>query len=620
MHVYALTVRLPFDDSWNHFMSKNSNYTPAYLIMLSCYLLYADIPSYIRKAWTKALMGGTKLVVVFIVVFLLWYNQNRATGMAFMFFLPFLALDRLRFRYTRTALSLSVIVLVLLLLTYSCAPQLLISFPYMGDLIGQSSTRVGYIQTTTSLLSNSWPYGFGLGNWSIHFFNYDISSFSIGNYASSIDYSMNHSYINTLLGELGVVGVALFMVLILHPLSIAVWKFNRISSFQKASVFSLISYLIYSTFYASANFYTYHFSEITLLTMISLASISTSTAEIVMPKYVKTGSLLFSFSCLGWFCYAKIAFDKYYKLTNSDTLQNKELLFEELYQPIFLTMFYNIPIAHSIAKEYESKQNYHEANKWYEVALRDSPSSREALINSSRLNLRQFGYVRRARELAQRYYFIEHKNFDINLLLLEIAIYDGIYENVRAHRNAVLHGQYALRKNILELELYMTPYLLDVIHASTNVYEELFIVLAELRNENQKLLLCLAELENNKYGVEFSTFMRHQVNNIQSEYKSLLIDYLTPEQMKFFLKDQLKNSLEFRFGNKVAALKCSELKKSQLVQLLIDLKVNGEYVKLSKTEYNIDVCSNLYQTLKELKLRDRERESIQNLISYCSNK
>ena len=466
MHVYAILTNLSFGSSWNSLFSKNMNYTPAYLLMLSPFVIYNDniIAKYVKAKTlyhVLAALLGAALIYVFI------HNGNRGSMVAGTAMLSYVLIDKYIDIRKATILWIYVSAIVLFALVYSSFPQAIMDAPFVDYFTRADEVRQGYTERTISLLSNRWLTGFGLGNWAIELFSQDVSSFSIGNYASSTDYSRNHNFFNQMLGELGVVGLGSYLTFLIVPLCRAIKSHSTLTQFQKASFCSIIVYLFISLFYASVNFDNFFFSEINLLLVITVDSLVRDTKMPVITSWLKTPLVLMGSMLVVWFFITRLQFEKYQRTKAVINPIEKVDLLQNIYMPQVYTHHRNHSIAFDISKEYYAMDSLDQALYWVNVALSDDKSSRESMLLSAKIHLRHLRDMQKTEELLENYSDIYGGNFDVNLLSLELALRNKEYYSVRANRDAVVHSGYALRKSILELCLYNSNYLyLSLIHIS----------------------------------------------------------------------------------------------------------------------------------------------------------
>lgn len=591
MHVYAVMVDLPFDKSWNYFFSKNMNYTPAYLLMLSPFVILANKEVYLSLIQrSNTIIGNISYfnLLVNLMAFggtgyFLWHNQNRASLLAFASVLTIFFISTYWPKHVKSLLKIGLSILFLFTITYSIFPKSILNLPPAQLYFGVDSVRPGYIQQTIEKLGVTWPFGFGLGNWSISLFSSDISSFILKNYASSIDYSRNHNFFNQLIGDIGIIGFTLFTSILFIPLYKASTKYQSLSSFQKASFSSVIIYILCSLFYASVNFHNYHFSEINLLLMFSLGALSKD-QPLSMFKLKKVKSIigLLGIASIIWFAHSKITWDKYLAVEHAGSSLEKIKLYKEVYNKGYLTHIGKTPIALKIGEEYQAIDSTHSAHKWFDITLKDDPSSREALLYNGRLALRKLNNIDVAKDLAKKYYGIEKQNFDINLFLLELSLYDQDFNLTSDNMDAVIHGQYSLRKKILEYSLFYSSYLFSITNSENHIREAIKNHSDSLQNRRAELINYLPILERTFIDQEEKNRIDSITVSYIEEQERFLFFTLGKEEFMKYIIAKNKNGFDFRIKTLLNPHQLSMKERRSMEEILFNYRTNRSYTQLNR--------------------------------------
>ena len=623
MHYYAIVLDTPFDKSWNIIMSKKMNYTPAYLAMLSMFILYADFEEVIKSRFSVTqtpqdrLIKGVRVVNPIVIVgvsYVLWHNYNRAAIAAYLVALTLYGCRRFKANQLNGGVRFGVITMVLFLSIYSIFPSLLFEFSMVRSIFGEDPIRMSYTIETMRKLAPCWLYGFGLGNWGVEMFSGDISSFSIGNYASAIDYSHNHNFFNQLLGELGAVGFSLFGLFLFIPLYRSSGRYSSLSSKQKAAFSAVLIYVVTSLSYASVNFDLYHFSEINVVLMLSLS--------MLMPVYGSSSEsyldhrvlfLLMCSLCVIWFVFSKVWYDEYkaIELLPDSEIKSEEL--QSLYKAEFFNLFKGTPIAFLIGKNAQNQGQIAEAQTWFEIALEDNKASRESLLELARLKLRDLGEIEQSKDLALRYYNIDNINFDINLLLLEISIYDKDFMNERQYRDAVIHSKYSLRKAILEYCLFNNIYRSKLLDGDSEG--------GSLSSNETMLLSYLPELERENISVELKDDVQIKLGFLIEEQEGLLFNGLDSIEFYTYIEDRFRAGLNFRINYDLNKLNTSEDERELLFPILMAYKIDTRINQITRRELlttkGLGPCEKLKLNMVRDSLSQRNIDLLKQLEPSC---
>jgi len=260
----------------------------------------------------------------------------------------------------------------------------------------------------------------------------------------------------------------------------------------------------------------------------------------------KTPLLLIGVVLFVWFFMTRLQFEKYQTAKAISNPIEKVGLLQSIYKPNVYTHHRNHSIASDISYGYYAMDSIEKALMWVKISLADDKSSRESILLSAKLHLRHTNDMEKAEDLLESYSDIYSKNFDVNLLLLELALRKEKYQSVRSNRDAVVHSQYSLRKSILELCLHNSEYLYEIVDITLEQRELLEAVFLQFAETRDDLILNLPLIERAELDSMQSKDLSVIVKTHYVDFEQELVQVLDPEQLLGYVHDRWKNYHEFR--------------------------------------------------------------------------
>ncbi len=436
-HFLALFVNVQTDGHWNYFFGKNANYTSCFLVSLYPYILFL-------KSKHRILIL-LKIIATVGVLYILLITKTKWALIAFLIIGLYYIWTYLTKQWFNILLGVITITLFFINIPTVFGGIDITRIPLLKEFSGTTELFKSYLLGASIRIAQENPLlGVGLGNWQLVVYQLGINGIPPFDDPSSFIRFRSHNLYTKHLVELGLVGLVAF----LSPILLAIRKgwdtTTSFDDFHKAAYASLLVYFITACFYNDVNSYEYHFSGLQLLAFCALG-ILTSTEQrfYTVPNWANYILLFLSILGLAWFGYTKYSYDQYWSgkramINGQVDTAIKQL--ENVYNPVFKTangfeerLSYNKLITLDLAKLYEQKNNIGKAEENYLLALKQAPYNEKTLLQYARFLLEHKNQIDQAKKYADKVYVIQHNNYEVNLLLVEIAIAGKQWEVAKKH-------------------------------------------------------------------------------------------------------------------------------------------------------------------------------------------
>ena len=444
-------------ERWNTYFGLNSNNTAAYLVALLPYLLFFP------KNTTS--FNLFRLLATTVVIGILWLASAKGVMLAFLFTCLLFVCDKLSNKQVKY--------LLLGLGALSTLTFIGIIFGgYFEKLLGLGEhNRLYMAQRSIQVFFEKPLTGVGLGNWQTAIYTTDVSQIKGFNHPVIFTRLGNHNLYSQLLAELGLFGFIAFIAAFV-TVFVNLWKQKaQLSSLQKASLASLVVYLIGSFFYRDVNVYEMNFSNLQLLAFTALGILTTTFKttyySINTIQKILLGAL--ALVCFGWFAFFRSTHNTYFKAFNESVkmtdkhqaystydsfFENRNIyeihldylpLIEQIYHPIFKTThgYMNNSLgtpkllALRLAFLYQQQQDFKKADSYFQAALEQAPNNEHVLMAYAKFLLRVEQNVDLAKKHALKVFAKQKNQYDIQLLLAEIAIVEKDFVKAKAYLKSV---------------------------------------------------------------------------------------------------------------------------------------------------------------------------------------
>jgi O-antigen ligase len=135
----------------------------------------------------------------------------------------------------------------------------IIASMYFNTYDGELS-RLELIRNSINLWKESPLLGCGAGNWNIDILKYGLDyDNSLNSPVKTSNTVLSHNLHFKILAELGVLGSALFSMIILYPI-VKLLRKGMLNSFKRASLYSILLFVFFSNIYTFCNLTKFDFS------------------------------------------------------------------------------------------------------------------------------------------------------------------------------------------------------------------------------------------------------------------------------------------------------------------------------------------------------------------------
>lgn len=286
--------------------------------------------------------------------------------------------------------------------------------------------------------------------------------------------------------------------------------------------------------------------------------------------------LIFSVITFSWFIFMTGNFHSEMninKLRKGSIERLNELY--DIYNPTFYTKghYKSKPFSYLIAKEYEGKDKFVQADSFYNLSLLEFPYEYEILRDYAFFQLRHNNSISKAYALATDAVSIKGFDCELNLLLCELEIYKGNYETALGYLEKVFHNDYILHIELLANEVFYQKYLFtdDTIKRNDSLNHMLSLIEVDSVNK-----VFLTNIKYSKHRLEkrivnetseedFNNYMKERYTNFchfytsvwtkgfdldhddKLEIEKILLKYHTiKRRWKLLSTDDQKSNIEFR--------------------------------------------------------------------------
>jgi len=463
--VILSTGQLTILERWNSHFGNTSNYTSAFLLGLSAFLLFYSNTN--KWLWVLKIIS---LVFVFMII-----QKANAKGsvITFVIVLFYFLWTFLPKKLVKQLLAIGTILIIVI--TASFIYLNFEIFQQLGDVTLQeagASHRLYALKSSLSMFRHAPILGQGLGNWFEYAYVEDLSETIGFNHPTYHIRLGTHNLFELILVELGLLGFLCFFTPFFFIIVKALLFSYKYDALQKAAVTTILIYLCTAIFYKDVNLYEAHFSGLQLLTFVSLGLLFQQQKKYYLPFKAISGILaVLGLIVLLWFSYYILVDKKYNKaIANLNRAPNAELLddylfssyfddkqqpvdnlkettqlMETVYHPSFKTThgFYgggrgaNRLIPLHLAQLYQRQEKYDLTEIYYQQSLQIAPNDELVLKSYARFLLRVRKDYAKAKTFALKAYVIQQNNFYCNILLGEIAIRENDYKTARKYLELV---------------------------------------------------------------------------------------------------------------------------------------------------------------------------------------
>jgi len=376
-HLMAVHFDLTFlDSSWNQFLNRNSNVTTCYLVTLFPFLLFKQSKNQFYR-FVKILsaililnilfLANVKIVILSLLMIMLYYFWSNQRKLLFVLF----------------AMAVFGIIIVNGFFSYDEIMAKHFASIYKPD----NFSRLDLANLSIVLFKNNPILGVGNGNWITEVYSQDLNNISLFRNADDFSRLHSHNLYLKVAGELGVVGLLLFIAPFVMTLYRGFVRVKQLDYVEKASFASVVSYLFVSSYYGGVNLYEYNFSGVEVLAFISMGILSARLFSnrsrlnylVTIPLTVLT---------IFWFVYSAISWHNIHMVLNHKkemTLQDRISTLSSTYNGSFLTTYgFDRPLDLDIAELHDADNDIDSAIERYEMMLDIAPYNCNGLLSYSK--------------------------------------------------------------------------------------------------------------------------------------------------------------------------------------------------------------------------------------------
>ena len=373
LHLGALQFDISLDRSWNNFLSKGKNYTTTLLTVLVPFLLF--YPS--RSQFVRF----SKIISIILLANILFLTGARGALLAFAFIVVIKLWNfyaHSRWRVLGGISGLAVIIAGIYLLNTSEATT---DFTFVNEYRQELASRIRMNKNSMKSIRQHPFIGVGAGHWARDIYQHGIGDVAPLNNARKITRLHSHNAYFKIAVEYGLIGWLLFFTPLLLLLLYYRDSWTEIDGIKKAAWVSLVAWLIVMFFYATAVPYSYFFSGIALVGMVS-AGLLLPQSEGGGKRYVMI-LIILSLLCALWFSFTKVCHATYQKANRTykkGQLVEAQRMYDKLYHPIFFASAdYQQSVDLRMAEFAIEQEDFLAAKNYFERGLKKMPNSTELM-------------------------------------------------------------------------------------------------------------------------------------------------------------------------------------------------------------------------------------------------
>jgi len=587
----AATLKLPIGqyqihtngpDFWNLIFGYNCNVTALYAVLLLPFILFANPLS--NKLVNKLIKNGS----IGVTIMLIFQASSIGVLLAFAAMLAYY-LWNLQLTSYRKLVGVTIgIVLSIFVIIALYDVKLIVQSPIVLEL---HSLRDGgrYLTVIDALriVAEKPILGSGLGNWPIDAHKNYLTDTEYLNH----NFPINHVIYSLILAELGLVGFGIFISMIGYLLYSNLKEGRQIVPIKKAAFASFMVYAIALLFYNGANLHPLFFGKAQLIAFCSIGIMTyDSNKNLQLSLWHKLLVVLLSLGSFSWFAYNLITDRNYASIRKKTKIDRPEVAFnqlEKIYNPTFKTTYgRNKSISFELAKLALHQQDNQSAKKYFEQAIKENANNEDILISYAKFLLRIDGDTVNANKYITQASAIKKDNLSLDLYLVELAIGRGEYATAKKYLDRQTNlGKFRLQEKLLELKLYSSNYLGELLSLTTI----------------QKKLLSDAELSQkpyqrslNNYLIQAETLLAYPnkeamivlEEKIIERYNQMELwyfDNLSAEQFHVYLQDKYTNKLGYLLKKLSVKLDLSTEQIVQINKLFLTHRIQRKIIKLQIT-------------------------------------
>ena len=582
-----ITRDLAVGKSWNIYFGYNENYISVFLLSLSSFYFLKEVDNIFGKI--------IKVLAYIFLGYVVYRSHSRGAIIIYLSLSLCLSFFKILAKY-RKLLGLG-----WTMLFFFCAL-------FKREALFQTFSdddRFFLLKKSLGVFTENIVLGVGLGNWHLEVYN-TVRDSNFDNVYSFYRVGSHNLYAE-LFSELGFLGGLFFVIpffVILIYKSSNILKSNILS---KAAFIIILIYLVSSLFFRDANSYFGHFSGIQLLAFSSLGILSCN-SKLYSVTSIKIGWLA---SCLSFFVFCWCFYQGYTSviytrgLENHIEKENEISLLKSIYNPIYKTTHrissgHDESILFKLAQLYQEKKEVEEANQYYLKALSLAPYDVNVLLQYSRFLLRDKGNSTEAKKYLLKLNSIQPSHFNTNLLLAEICINEGRFDDAKAYLSKIKIIYYAktyhyvTRLRFLELKMYCDGYLDNKFEMKEERRDSMLSVINRICTgiQTSQLSIQILEEKDRKEGE-----LDQKVKQIYYSIEGPIISLLSEKQAIQFIGSRIASENELinrlsTFGWSGISLSQSEekalwnvIKNNQILSVYLNKITESTKLNQKEREY-----------------------------------